>query len=98
MRRGFVVHSIAELERRVLPEYFRHGKYSSFVRQLNMYGFHKLRASSDETVFCHAAFTELDRFFWDLFSEQLWRIQRKGARHAHFADENTVPSTTPKNT
>ena len=46
-RRGFVLHNIEQLEKQVLPEYFRHSKYSSFVRQLNMYGFHKLRTSAE---------------------------------------------------
>jgi len=30
-----------EFARRLIPELFKHNKYASFVRQLDMYGFHK---------------------------------------------------------
>jgi len=41
-----IVHDSHELERLVLPLFFRHDKYSSFVRQLNQYNFHKTRQSA----------------------------------------------------
>ncbi|KAJ2746782.1 Flocculation suppression protein [Coemansia sp. BCRC 34301] len=38
----FKVTDPTEFARNVLPAYFKHGNWPSFVRQLNMYGFHKI--------------------------------------------------------
>ncbi|KAJ1678902.1 Flocculation suppression protein [Spiromyces aspiralis] len=38
----FQVKDPAKLASEILPKYFKHGNWQSFVRQLNMYGFHKV--------------------------------------------------------
>lgn len=39
--KSFVVLDEDEFARTMIPELFKHNNYASFVRQLNMYGFHK---------------------------------------------------------
>jgi hypothetical protein len=42
-----IITNIHALSKKILPIYFNHQNYSSFVRQLNMYNFHKIRTEQE---------------------------------------------------
>ncbi|XP_053640420.1 heat shock factor protein isoform X3 [Cherax quadricarinatus] len=62
--RSFIIQNQAKFARELLPQYYKHNNMASFVRQLNMYGFHKvvsadsggLRVERDEMEFAHQHF------------------------------------------
>lgn len=51
---SFAVQDVKGFSEQVLPKYFKHCNFPSFVRQLNMYGFHKLR--DQDNAFAHPQF------------------------------------------
>ncbi|PSN39502.1 hypothetical protein C0J52_17781 [Blattella germanica] len=61
---SFVIRNQARFARELLPLYYKHNNMASFVRQLNMYGFHKvvsiegggLKLDKDEMEFAHQYF------------------------------------------
>ena len=42
-----IITNIHTLSKKILPIYFNHQNYSSFVRQLNIYNFHKIRTEQE---------------------------------------------------
>jgi len=53
---GFVVRNEFVFASQIMRTYFRHQNFSSFVRQLNFYGFHKRSSPSSLTSFYHPSF------------------------------------------
>jgi hypothetical protein len=52
----FIIYNTNEFSEKVLPLYFKHSNFASFIRQLNMYDFHKLRSTSQEHIYKHPKF------------------------------------------
>lgn len=75
-----IVPNHERLGREVLPRFFKHGNFASFVRQLNMYGFHKI-PQLQQGVLKNETETELWQFSEPNFQRDrpdlLDRIQRK---------------------
>ncbi|XP_028761528.1 heat stress transcription factor B-3-like [Neltuma alba] len=67
---AFVVWQPAEFARDLLPTLFKHSNFSSFVRQLNTYGFRK--AATNRWEFCNNKFRKGER-------EKLSEIRRRKA-------------------
>ncbi|XP_014484446.1 PREDICTED: heat shock factor protein-like isoform X2 [Dinoponera quadriceps] len=62
--KSFIIKDSARFAKELLPHYYKHNHMASFVRQLNMYGFHKkasveqggLKCDKDEMEFAHPHF------------------------------------------
>ncbi|CEP65033.1 uncharacterized protein LALA0_S18e00210g [Lachancea lanzarotensis] len=91
---SFVVLDTNAFTTQILPQHFKHSNFSSFVRQLNKYDFHKIKRTTEEKQnsqygehsweFKHPHFKIHDE-------EQLDNIKRKSALQKKIMlDENTV--------
>ena len=54
--RCFVVHDPAAFVKTVMPKYFNQSKFSSFQRQLNLYGFNRITQGPDKGGYYHEMF------------------------------------------
>ena len=74
--KSIVISNITQLTKKILPKFFKHNNYASFVRQLNMYNFHKVRNNNqkqkeNEQIFQH------EKFRRDQNWEGILNIKRK---------------------
>ncbi|KAJ3073130.1 hypothetical protein HDU98_002166 [Podochytrium sp. JEL0797] len=77
----FIVKNTQDFSKLVLPLYFKHNNFASFVRQLNMYGFHKIN----------------DSFFkLNSTCSEVWEFKHHDFRRGEFALLSNIKRKAPK--
>ncbi|KAF7147805.1 hypothetical protein RHSIM_Rhsim03G0027200 [Rhododendron simsii] len=94
---GFVVWQPAEFARDLLPTLFKHSNFSSFVRQLNTYGFRK--AATSRWEFCNDMFRKGERdLLCEIRRRKAWANKPQSAPPPQSlpkeSDEDQSPSST----
>ena len=86
---ALVIKKPTEFCQKVLPAYFKHNNLTSFVRQLNMYNFHKRRTQNLDHIYYHELFQQGKKHL-------LKEIRRKA--HENSAEKALKSAESPEST
>ena len=90
---SIIISDTNALTKKVLPQFYKHHNYASFVRQLNMYNFHKIRGNRkiNEQTFIH------EEFHKGKTIEEIKGIKRKIKLNDELNEETKVKSKSISN-
>ncbi|CAD8190002.1 unnamed protein product [Paramecium octaurelia] len=74
---AFIVLNPELLEQKILPQHFKHNHFTSFLRQLNMYDFQKIRNQNNQQVFWHQNFLKGKEHLLVLLKRSQNKMQQK---------------------
>jgi len=74
--RAFIVKSIPLFVEKIMPRYFKQSKWTSFQRQLNLYGFQRLTKGADAGAYYHEYFLRGKIFL----CSKIYRTKIKGTK------------------
>ncbi|CAD8095333.1 unnamed protein product [Paramecium primaurelia] len=74
---AFIVLNPELLEQQILPQHFKHNHFTSFLRQLNMYDFQKIRNQNNQQVFWHQNFLKGKEHLLVLLKRSQNKMQQK---------------------
>ncbi|XP_070151833.1 heat shock factor protein isoform X3 [Polyergus mexicanus] len=93
--KSFIIKNQAKFARELLPHYYKHNNMASFVRQLNMYGFHKkvsvelggLKCDKDEMEFAHQFFYKGHPYLLEHIKRKIASSKSQDAAHTPMKPE-----------
>ncbi|XP_072757190.1 heat shock factor protein isoform X2 [Anoplolepis gracilipes] len=93
--RSFIIKNQAKFAGDLLPHYYKHNNMASFVRQLNMYGFHKkvsvelggLKCDKDEMEFAHQFFYKGHPYLLEHIKRKIASSKSQDAAHTPIKQE-----------
>eukprot|EP00096_Caligus_rogercresseyi_P011998 TRINITY_DN489_c1_g1_i1.p1 TRINITY_DN489_c1_g1~~TRINITY_DN489_c1_g1_i1.p1 ORF type:complete len:456 (+),score=196.40 TRINITY_DN489_c1_g1_i1:548-1915(+) len=98
---SFIIHNQADFAQRLLPYYYKHSNLASFVRQLNMYGFHKVLGidsgglkseRGDQMEFAHTYFLRGQGHLLDQIKRKISTGKNSGGSQAQSFSTTYAPN------
>ena len=85
-----IISNISKFSDIILPLYYKHNNYASFVRQLNIYDFHKLKSENGKQVFQHRLFTRVKSNLIPLIKRKTSKIKNENITVKEILNTNNI--------